>query len=163
MARYKHYKYHRRHRYYRHHTYLPNHLRHHHLRRSYSGAKNIVIITLVLLIIGVTYLLLFNPPIPNQILPILSPIIYIVELLIFILGLSYLNGFGLGESDLGIVGFIALGIVLILLGGFFLLGAGAVSRVYLGFEEWFSIILGLLGLFSLFRATRRYGQFVYVR
>lgn len=74
-----------------------------------------------------------------------------------------MNGFGLGESDLGVWGFGILGIVLIFLGVFFFFGAGFVPRAYLGFEAWFGVILGILGLFALSRTRRRYGQFVYVR
>lgn len=118
---------------------------------------------LIIMILAVIYLLLFNPPLPNGILPVLSPIIYLVEFLILVFGLLYMNGFGLGESDLGIWGFGILGLVLIFLGAFFFFGAGFVARSYLGFEAWFGVVLGILGLFALFRTRRRYGQFIYVR
>lgn len=132
------------------------------MRVSRNFAK-IVTWALIIMVIGVIYLLLFNPNLPSSILPILSPIIYFVEFLILIFGLLYMNGFGLGESDLGVWGFGILGIVLIFLGIFFFFGAGFVAREYVGFEAWFGLILGILGMFALFRTRRRYGQFIYVR
>ena len=132
-------------------------------RPGHMNLAKILSILALLLIVGVMYLLLFNPPIPSSILPFLTPVVYFVEFLIFIFGLLFMNGFGLGESDLGIWGFGILGIVLILLGIFFFFGAGFVARAYLGFEAWFGVILGILGLFALFRAGRRHGQFIYVR
>ncbi|MDE1869594.1 MAG: hypothetical protein KGH71_01235 [Candidatus Micrarchaeota archaeon] len=119
--------------------------------------------SLVIMFIAVMYLLIFNPNLPNSLLQTLSPIVYIVELLILVFGLLYMNGFGLGESDLGIWGFRILSIVLILLGIFFFFGAAFVSGAYVGFEEWFGVILVILGLFAAFRARRRSGQFIYVR
>ena len=132
------------------------------MRVSRNLAK-IVTWGLLIMVLAVIYLLLFNPNLPSNILPILSPIIYFVEFLILVFGLLYMNGFGLGESDLGVWGFGILGIVLIFLGIFFFFGAGFIAREYLGFEAWFGVILGILGLFALFRTRRRYGQFVYVR
>jgi asparagine N-glycosylation enzyme membrane subunit Stt3 len=96
-------------------------------------------------------------------MPILSPIIYVTEFIIFVVGLLLLNGFGLGESDLGIWGMGILAIVLIFLGVAFFFGSGFVPRAYLGYDAWFGIILGVLGIFAAFRAKRRYGSFVYVR
>ena len=115
------------------------------------------------LIIGVMYLLLFNPVLPSSVLSTLSPVVYFVEFLIFVFGLLVMNGAGLGDSDLGVWGFGILGAVLVLLGVFFFFGAGFVPRAYLDFEAWFGVILGVLGLFALFRARRRYGTFVYLR
>ncbi len=132
------------------------------MRVSRNLAK-IVTWGLLIMVLAVIYLLLFNPNLPSNILPILSPIIYFVEFLILVFGLLYMNGFGLGESDLGVWGFGILGIVLIFFGIFFFFGAGFVAREYLGFEAWFGVILGTLGLFALFRTRRRYGQFIYVR
>jgi hypothetical protein len=109
------------------------------------------------------YLLLFNPALPKSVLAVLSPVIYITELLIFILGLLLLNGFGLGADDLGMWGMGILSVVLILLGMFFFFGSAFVPRAYAGFEEWFGIVLGILGLFAGFRTRRRMGTFVYVR
>lgn len=132
------------------------------MRVSRNSAK-IVTWALIIMIIAVVYLLFFNPALPKGVLQTLSPVIYFVEFLILIFGLLYMNGFGLGESDLGVWGFGILGIVLIFMGIIFFFGAGFVSRAYLGFEAWFGLILGILGLFALFRTRRRYGQFVYVR
>ena len=129
---------------------------------SRNSAK-IMTYALIFMVIAVLYLLLFDPVLPNGVLQTLSPIIYFVELLILVFGLLYMNGFGLGESDLGVWGFGILGIVLVLLGIFFFFGAGFVARAYLGFEAWFGVILGVLGLFALFRARRRRGQFIYIR
>lgn len=132
------------------------------MRVSRSLAK-VVTWGLIIMVLAVIYLLLFNPNLPSSILPILSPIIYFVEFLILVFGLLYMNGFGLGESDLGVWGFGILGIVLIFFGIFFFFGAGFVTREYLSFEAWFGVILSILGLFALFRARRRHGQFIYVR
>lgn len=131
--------------------------------RVSRNLARIVTWALIIMIIAVLYLLLFNPTLPKGVLQTLSPVIYFVEFLILIFGLLYMNGFGLGESDLGVWGFGILGLVLIFMGLVFFFGAGFVSRVYLGFDAWFGIILGILGLFALFRTRRRYGQFIYVR
>lgn len=132
------------------------------MRVSRNLAK-IVTWALIIMVLLVLYLLLFNPTLPNGVLQTLSPVIYFVEFLILVFGLLYMNGFGLGESDLGVWGFGILGVILIFFGIFFFFGAGFVARAYLGFEAWFGVIVGILGLFALFRTRRRYGQFIYVR
>lgn len=114
-----------------------------------------------ILFIFVMYLLLFNPALPNGIIPILSPIVYAVELIIFVVGLILINGVNLGRSDLGIWLMGIFGIILIFLGVLFFFSSGFVPRAYLPYEAWFGIILGILGLFALFRTRRRYGTFVY--
>ena len=93
------------------------------MRISRNLAK-IVTWGLIIMVLAVIYLLLFNPNLPSSILPILSPIIYFVEFLILVFGLLYMNGFGLGESDLGVWGFGILGIVLIFFGIFFFFWCG---------------------------------------
>ena len=115
------------------------------------------------MLLGVMYLLLFNPSLPQSILAALSPIIYITEILILVFGLVFLDRVNLGVSDLGVWGMGILAIVLILLGVFFYFASGFIPRAYLSYDAWFGIILVVLGLFAAFRARRRYGVFVYVR
>lgn len=145
----------------RHHRYRYNSYRHSYRPRGHSLGK-ILIIAFVAILVGVMYLLLFNPALPKSVLTVLSPIIYITEFIILILGLLLLNGFGLGRSDLGVWGFGILSVVLIGLGVFFFFGSGFVPRVYLGYDAWFGVVLGILGIFAGFRARRRYGTFVYM-
>ena len=77
--------------------------------------------------------------------------------------MGMINGYGLGESDLGVWGMGIMAVVLILFGGFFFFFAGFAPRAYIGYEAWLGIVLGILGIFAAFRARRRYGSFVYVR
>lgn len=151
---------------------MAHHRHHHHHHSKYysphrPNPKRTLVKVLkwvcIALISGVMYLLLFNPRLPTWLMQAFSPIIYISELIILIFGLFALNGFGLGSSDLGVWGFGALGVFLLFLGGMFYFGSGFMPYAYHTYEAAFGIVLVILGLFSLFRAKRRYGQFVYVR
>jgi hypothetical protein len=99
---------------------------------------------------------------PSGILKDLAPIIYITEAIIFILGLVLINGVGLGRSDLGVWLMGGFGIFLVLLGLLFYFGSGFVPYAYHAYNALFGILIGILGLFALFRAKRRYGSFVYL-
>lgn len=136
---------------------------HHYGRSGNINLRKTLTWTFAILIILVLYLLLFNPQLPQGVLQILSPIIWIIELVILISGLMLINGIGIGESDLGIWGMGILGIVLIFFGVVFFFAAGFVPSAYEEYDAWFGIILGVLGLFAAFRTRRRYGRFVYVR
>lgn len=131
--------------------------------RRNMNLRKMLTYTFAVLVIIVLYLLLFNPPLPQTLTPVISPIIWIVEFGILILGLMLINGFGLGESDLGIWGMGIFGVILIILGVIFFFTAGFVPRFYEGYDAWFGIILGILGIFAGFRMRRRHGTFVYLR
>lgn len=133
-----------------------------HPKRSVDVRK-ILTWTFTILVVFVLYLLLFNPQLPQGALQILSPIIWMVELVILVSGLMLINGVDLGESDLGIWGMGILGVVLIFFGVVFFFAAGFVPRMYERYDAGFGVILGILGLFAAFRTRRRHGRFVYVR
>lgn len=146
----------------RHHHFHHGHHHHNKYRLGRNWGK-VLIPTFFVIVLGVMYLLLFNPNLPQGVLNVLSPVIYIIEVIIFILGLLLLNSFRLGRNDLGVWGFGILALILMGLGVFFFFWSGFVPRSYLGYEIWFGAILFILGLFAAFRTIRRYGSFVYLR
>jgi len=129
-----------RHHHSRHHSYKSYHPRHH----SHGGYLKII---LALLLIFVLYMLLFNPPLPKNLLPILSPIIYITEFLILVFGLVITTGIsrhGVGGS----LAMIILGVILIFFGLAWLIASGFSPPAYHAYEILFGIVLGLIGFFT---------------
>jgi len=117
------------------------------MARRIPSLSKILIIIFVILIIGVMYLLLFNPPLPKGLLSILSPIIYIVEFLILVFGLiitTSLSRHGIGGS----LGMIVLGVFLMFFGFAWWFASGFSPPAYFAYEIWFGIVLFLIGLFT---------------
>lgn len=114
--------------------------------RYRKNAKRIVIVFVILLVI-VLYLLLFTPPLPSSIIQILSPLIYIMEFLIFVLGLmafSRISRKGVGSAFAMII----LGIFLAFFGIYWWFTSGFAPHSYFLYEFWFGIMMGALGFFT---------------
>ncbi len=109
------------------------------------------------------YLLLFNPKLPAIVFEFLSPVIYILEIAFLIMGLMTLNQIRLGSSDLGIWVMRLFGIGLIIFSIIYYFIASFTPPPYNYYNFWLAVIFIIFGGFAMFRARRRYGQFIYVR
>lgn len=114
--------------------------------RRIDWVKILSIMT-ILLTLGVSYLLLFNPPLPNGLLTILSPIIYVTEFLILVFGLmvtTTISRHGIGGS----LAMIILGVLLMFIGLAWWFTSGFSPPTYYAYEMLFGAILGIIGLFT---------------
>ncbi len=119
------------------------------MTRHYRYRKNTkpIVILFVILLIVVLYLLLFTPRLPLGIIQILSPLIYIMEFLIFVLGLmafSRISRKGVGSA----FAMMMLGIFLALFGIYWWFTSGFAPHQYFLYEFWFGIMMGALGFFT---------------
>ena len=150
----------RHHRYREHHHY--NNYHPHQTQRRLRIPKVKTLITIILFA-GLIYLLLFNPKLPSIVFKFLSPVVYILEIAFLIIGLITLNQIRVGSSDLSVWGMGILGIFLMVSGAIYYFAASFAPPPYNYYNFWLAVIFVIFGAFAMFRSSRRYGQFIYLR